>query len=112
MRQSTFSNRVPTPFDLLVNFQDSGNATFISYLFREKAEWLSRNLSPEQEEICENIRAKLALWVEKEREHGAGAALNLEHPKMMELFRELPWVRNKYGAQIANAERLASEKDG
>ncbi|MFD1745023.1 hypothetical protein ACFSE1_06050 [Rhizobium helianthi] len=108
MSQFTFSNCAPTPFEMLVNFRESGNATFISYLFREKAEWLSRNLSPEQEKVCDGIRAQLATWVEMEKIHGPGAALNLGHQEMMELFRALPWVRKKFASQIANAKRLAA----
>lgn len=103
---------IPTPFDMLVRFQDSGNATLIGYLLREKADWLTRNLSPGQLAICDDIRAKLAIWLDREHEHGPGAALNLSHPQMMELFREQPWVRRKYAGQIANAERLATLQHG
>lgn len=110
MYQASMSNIVPTPYHLIVNFQDSGNATFLAYLFREKAEWLARNLTPDQEVECNAIKAKLTLWVEEERQHGPGAALNLDHPKMVQLFREQPWVKAKYAAQIANAERLARQR--
>ncbi|WP_131818946.1 hypothetical protein [Rhizobium sp. LCM 4573] len=112
MVYNVMSNSIPTPFDLLVNFEDSGNATFVSYLFQAKSEWLSKNLSPEQRLRCEAIRKRLEVWQEQERQEGPGAALNLSHEKMMAVFNERRWVRMKFANQIANAERVASLQPG
>jgi hypothetical protein len=93
---------VPTSFESLIYFSQTGNAGVVSHLLKSISK---ADLSDEQLAQVATIEEKLCRWLAIEAKYGPGASLNLGHTKAIEQLVFSEKNESYFAEYIPNAEK-------